>query len=212
MTTRSHWSEMHVHLLRHGRDAAAGTEVPAVRQLTSEGCEQAARAAARLRSLGVTELWSSTLERARQTADIVGRALALDVRADGRLNEIEAPAGVECAAPRERRPGTTPAGAESWEDLLERVASLLGELCRAPDPGRRVLLVTHSGIFDAVHELLAFGGGRPVELAVGHTGLTHWQYRPTSAAGRWLLHSHNDTSHLTSDRPGSAGPGGGNKL
>ncbi|ANW18064.1 hypothetical protein BB341_07420 [Streptomyces clavuligerus] len=72
------------------------------------------------------------------------------------------------------------------------------------------MLVTHSGFFDAVQELLN-GGGSRVELKVAHTGITQWEYRPGCFGGSWLLHRHNIVPGLsplpspTPDGPGNPG-------
>lgn len=195
---------MHIFLLRHAEDrpgrppgrCGAHPGAP-TRLLTRTGREQAASAAQWLHGQRPTELHSSSLARARQTAEIAAKVLGLTVREDPRLDEIvsEAVTGRMLPPPRERRGHRHPPGAESWEAFMARVAMFVSDLCRDPAADRRVVLVTHSGFFDAVHELLC-GGGNRMELAVAHAGTTHWQYRPGHAAGAWLLHQHNRTSPL----------------
>ncbi|GAA2660643.1 MULTISPECIES: histidine phosphatase family protein [Actinosynnema] len=177
---------MHLNLLRHGADTRRGE-----RSLTVDGRRQAALAGAWLRRAHVTEVRTGALARASATAGIVAGVLGVPAVVDRRLDEI---AATSAPPPRERRPGAEVAGEECWGAFLERVAALVSELCAEPAPGRRVVLVTHSGVFDAVHELLT--GARRVELAVAHTGITHWEHRPGSPAGTWLLHRHNATPHL----------------
>ncbi|WP_440902289.1 histidine phosphatase family protein [Actinosynnema sp.] len=182
---------MHLTLLRHGADTRRGE-----RELTAHGRRQAALAGAWLRRTHVTEVRTGALARASATAEIVAGALGVPAVVDRRLDEI---AATSAPPPRERRPGAEVVGEEGWGAFLDRVAALVSELCAEPAPGRRVVLVTHSGVFDAVHELLT--GGRRVELAVAHTGLTHWEHRPGSPAGTWLLHRHNATPHLDAAAP-----------
>jgi broad specificity phosphatase PhoE len=55
--------------------------------LNDEGRAQALELAERVRPLRVASLWSSDLSRARETAEIVGRALGLTPRLDTRLRE-----------------------------------------------------------------------------------------------------------------------------
>ncbi|MFJ4912909.1 histidine phosphatase family protein [Streptomyces sp. NPDC088726] len=184
---------MHLYLVRHGRDAADDT---GERMLTAVGRTQAEAVGTWLAGRAPTRLYCSTLTRARETADIVGEAVGLcPVREPG-LNEVagddQASAGI---APRERRSVPGGLGRESWNGFLERVAACVSELCRDVPTGNCVVLVTHSGFFDAVHELLS-GAGTRVEMAVAHTGVTHWQFRYGTAAGNWVLHQHNGTAHL----------------
>lgn len=56
-------------------------------QLNDTGRTQAAELAERVQTLGIAELWSSDLSRARETAEIVGRRLGLEPRLDPRLRE-----------------------------------------------------------------------------------------------------------------------------
>lgn len=55
--------------------------------LNQHGRHQAAELAERVASEGIVSLWSSDLARARETAQIVGRRLALEPRLDPRLRE-----------------------------------------------------------------------------------------------------------------------------
>ena len=55
--------------------------------LNDEGRRQAHALAAKLDGQGIASIWSSDLSRARETAEIVGRRLGLDVRLDARLRE-----------------------------------------------------------------------------------------------------------------------------
>jgi broad specificity phosphatase PhoE len=55
--------------------------------LNEEGRSQAAELAERLSGGGIVALWSSDLSRARETAEIVGDRLGLDVSLDPRLRE-----------------------------------------------------------------------------------------------------------------------------
>lgn len=190
---------MHLDPLRHAEDTDSGHPKKDSRRLTAIGRNQAVRAAAWLRQERVTEVLTGTLERARRTAEIIADRLGLQPEFDRRLNEIDA--GTTLPPPRERRPGHCIPGDESWEEFLTRVAAAISDLCRDSAPRRRVLLVTHSGFFDAVHELFQSSAGRPVELAVQHTGITHWEHRPGSPAGAWVLHSHNVAPIWNTPRP-----------
>jgi probable phosphoglycerate mutase len=131
----------------------------------------------------------------------MARTTGLVAQVDHRLDEVR-PGTVDDSGlpgPRERlrdrgrRRDTHEA--ETWEHFLERVSAFMSELCHASAPQRQIVLVTHSGVFDAMFEILC-GTGQRIELAVAHAAVTHWEHRPGCSAGSWLLHSHNDTTHL----------------
>ncbi|MFE3765087.1 histidine phosphatase family protein [Streptomyces sp. NPDC059104] len=187
---------MHIHLVRHGRDTRQGD-----RKLTAQGRCQARAVADRFARHGVTDILTAAPARARETAEEISRATGTVAEIDDRLDEIR-PGPIDDAGlpgPRERLRervcGPDAGGAETWDRFLERVSAFLSELCRVSSPQRQVVLVTHSGVFDAMFEILC-GTGQRVELAVAHTAVTHWQYRPGNPGGSWVLHSHNDTAHL----------------
>jgi broad specificity phosphatase PhoE len=78
-------------LARHGQ---TDDNVPPLRfqgwhdtPLNDTGRRQAHELAERLQGHGIVSLWSSDLSRARETAEIVGRRLDLEIRLDPRLRE-----------------------------------------------------------------------------------------------------------------------------
>ncbi|MEU7297059.1 histidine phosphatase family protein [Streptomyces exfoliatus] len=182
---------MHLYLLRHAEDRD-GKDDPHQDLLTERGRRQAHAAAHWLAERRPTELRTSVLPRARQTADIVAAHTGLAAREDPRLNEIvwASSEGALLPHPREDRHYPPPPGAESWHVFMTRVATCMSELCHQASEDQRIVLVTHSGFFDAVNELLC-GGADRIELLVAHAGITHWQYRPGDSGGAWLLHQHN---------------------
>lgn len=157
---------MHLFLLRHAEDRA-GKYDPHNQLLTDAGRRQAQAAAHWLAERRPTELRTSVLPRARQTADIVADHTGLTVREDPRLNEIVWASfeGERLPNPREDRLYPPPPGAESWHAFMTRVATCMSELCHQAAEDQRIVLVTHSGFSDAVNELLCGGAGR-VELLV----------------------------------------------
>ncbi|MFD0340151.1 histidine phosphatase family protein [Streptomyces sp. NPDC127117] len=185
---------MDVLLVRHAHDLRSSSDD---RPLSPLGHAQAAALARQLSGTRITGLWSSPSERARQTGAPLASALGLPMRCDPRLDEIrndrEDDSGVP--PPRERASAARFEGVEDWPAFLLRVSSFLGELCAGAREDQRVVIVTHSGVFDALHEVLT-GAGCRIELEVDHTAVTTWRYRPGSAAGTWLLRRHNDIGHL----------------
>lgn len=146
-------------LWRHGRTAwnvvgrAQGTtDVP----LDEVGRRQARDAAVRLASLRPTLIWSSTLSRARDTADELGSLTGLDVRTDPRLQEIDTGErqGLTLDEVRDRFPEVWRAfeagqelpravGGEIEPEVAERVASAMTDAAHALEPGQVGVLVSH---------------------------------------------------------------------
>jgi broad specificity phosphatase PhoE len=118
-------------LLRHGEsahNAHTGREALAEDEgdrLTERGRQQAAAAAAGLGGYGVTDLFSSSLRRTRETATAVGAALGLEPVLLDYVQELSA--------------------GESFEQLVTRVRRLKAAL-KSGQLGERPLLVGH-GIF-----------------------------------------------------------------
>ena len=118
-------------LLRHGQsahNAHSGHEALADEdgdRLTALGSEQARAAGLGLAEHGVTQLWTSPMRRARETAGAIGTALGLEPVTLPHIDEL--------------RDG------ESFEDLVARVRQLKAELATI-EPGELPLLVGH-GIF-----------------------------------------------------------------
>ena len=106
---------------------------------------------------------ASPLVRALKTAAIVAERLDKPLFVDSELKErhfgafeglvvteVKARLGV---APHERLVRHLPPDAEQWQETGERPLRVIGRwLARHPD--RTLLFVTHSGLFDALHEAI----------------------------------------------------------
>lgn len=119
--------------VRHGDAVITQPEQP--RTLTPLGMNQARAAAAALADRPISQLWSSSMARAEQTAAVIGESLGRPIQLDDRLRERknEDPA-----------PGVTAAD-DDPAYVLERLRSMVADVvdaCR----GRTALLVTHAGI------------------------------------------------------------------
>jgi broad specificity phosphatase PhoE len=118
-------------LLRHGEsahNAHTGAEALGDEEgdrLTERGCDQARAAGQGLAEQGVTQLWTSPMRRAAETAAAVGTALDLEPQTLPYVQELSA--------------------GESFGDLVARVRRLKVEL-EALEAGELPLLVGH-GIF-----------------------------------------------------------------
>lgn len=172
-----------LYLVRHGHDQPAedGT-----RRLTSLGRYQARGLGVWLARLPVDALLCSDLPRARETADLMcegldGGLLRID---EPRLREVDGSA--DDVPPRLRRSRD---GADPWTSFARGVADVVGLVTQRFADGC-VVLVCHSGAFDAVLELTARSEGR-LEVHVDHAGVAHWRSRPGCPQGEWLLLGHN---------------------
>lgn len=146
-----------LYLARHGaaegneRGVRLGFQAP----LLPAGEQQALALARRVEELGVTEIWASPSPRAWRTATIVGEELALPVRPEPDLREIEegpwegkTEQEIARAFPREhalwqRDPGAVELpGREGLRWARRRVGAALDRLLDRPGT---VLAVSHSG-------------------------------------------------------------------
>ena len=171
--------------LRHGETDAnllgivAGTrDVP----LTALGHEQARAAAFALKRCGVTAIYSSALQRARDTADYAARELDLAVRIVPELGERNW--GTLEGQPRKLRvPGVTPPGAESAEEFARRVLSGLTKI----DEGVP-LLVAHAGVFRVLCSTLGVpeaaepvANAHPIRCVPPDGSRAAWRFEPLEA-------------------------------
>jgi probable phosphoglycerate mutase len=125
--------------------------------LTRKGRAEAARVAGRLAGATITALYTSDLQRAQQTAEIVGSALRMEPQADPALRERDfgraqgrphsalpsAESGIDID--RVVDANARPLGGESLTELYERVAAFIDDVeMRVPEGD--VLVVTHGGV------------------------------------------------------------------
>lgn len=162
-------------LVRHGEstwNADGRWQGQADPPLSALGEQQAADAAAHVDA--VDAVWSSDLQRARRTAEIIAHERGVDVRIDPRLRERDAGEwqGYTRAEIEERWPGALesgdrPSGYEADDALLARVLVAIDDIGDAHDRGT-VLVVVHGGVVRTLerhfgedrHGLLPNLGGR----------------------------------------------------
>jgi broad specificity phosphatase PhoE len=109
--------------------------------------------ASRLARCGVTEIWTSEVPRARESAELVGRVIGASVRTDARLNEMRlgpwegmtedevARAFPDAHALWCELPDKLVLdGRETLDDIAARVGSAVGDASQRPHP---VLLMSH---------------------------------------------------------------------
>jgi broad specificity phosphatase PhoE len=169
-------------LARHGEsdwNRARRWQGFADRPLTERGRAQAAELAERFADIALDAVYSSDLQRARETAAAVASAQGLEATALPALREVNV--GSWEGLTREEAERRFPdgfrrwrAGGTGWEDgetygeMSGRVLGAVGEIARRHDGGR-VLIVSHGGPIRAIHaaalglEVEAYRRIRPVE-------------------------------------------------
>ncbi|MCY7300984.1 MAG: histidine phosphatase family protein [Ilumatobacteraceae bacterium] len=171
-TKTSHPAPTVVLLVRHGQTPTTGKLLPGRApglHLAQTGIEQAQRAAERIVALAkVDAIYSSPLERARETAAPIAAARGLKVRIDKGLLECDFGdwTGAELKAlmklPEwntvQRAPSTfTFPGGESFTAMQNRIVGAIDRL-RAAHPGGTIVCVSHAD---------------PIKAAVAHAMGTH---------------------------------------
>ena len=151
-------------LLRHGQtdyNVAGRMQGHLDSVLTAVGHEQAAAAAPVLAALGPARVVSSDLQRAVDTAEVVGTACGLAVKFDARLRETHLGEWQGCTVPEidadypgaiaawRSDPTWAPPGGESRVDVVARSRPVVDELDAEfgdSDGSSTVLLVAHGGL------------------------------------------------------------------
>jgi probable phosphoglycerate mutase len=162
-------------LLRHGRTAwneSFRAQGHADVELDETGHAQAAAVAPAMAALAPVALWTSDLARARQTCAYVEEATGLQAKQDQRLREFDV--GIRQGLTMDQFFESFPAaaatwkaghglphveGAESTEDVAERLVPALRECLAALEPGETGVVVTHGA-----------------SLKVGLAGLLGWPH------------------------------------
>lgn len=137
--------------------------------LTTAGVEQARAAAATLAGVKLGEVLSSPLQRAVQTAEIIGRQVGIEVARDPRLIDFKlgrwtGMSYAEVAATseyqrflREPQAASIPGG-ESFDEIQRRSVAAVEQALTDSPSGDAVAIVTHAGI---IRVLLSYYMGSP---------------------------------------------------
>ena len=152
-----------IYMIRHGQTELNSRQVLQGRSdfpLNETGILQAEDAAARLKGIPFSAVYSSPLVRALQTAEIV--APGIDVHVDERLIEMDY--GPYEGADLKRLPpevisffsdfvhNPSPEGMESLESVVQRAGAFLENCCRT---GETILISTHAIALKGLLEYLA---------------------------------------------------------
>lgn len=197
-------------IVRHGESAPARPDQPfdlvdghGDPPLAPEGREEAERVGERLALERIDAIYVTSLRRTRETAEPLSRRAGLPIRVEADLREVYLgeweggrfrqmvaeghPAALRMMA--EQRWDAIP-GAESSEDLTERVAAALARIVTA-HPDERVAMFTHGGVIAEI--LRQVSGCRPFAfLGADNASVSHL----VATAGRWMVRRFNDTAHL----------------
>jgi probable phosphoglycerate mutase len=180
-------------LVRHGRTPKTGVILPGHApglHLSDEGRRQAEAVAQRIGRLpNVAAVYASPLERARETAAPIARALGLPLRVERDLLECDAGEWTGLSLRRvQRKPewqlvryhpsGFRFPGGESFAEMQLRVTTALARLAELY-PGKAIVAVSHA---DPIKTAVAYALGLHLDLlqriAVSTGSVTVIAYRP----------------------------------
>jgi probable phosphoglycerate mutase len=161
-------------LVRHGTTATTGKVLPGRARglhLSDQGRAEAAKAAEALSSMTVSAVYSSPLERTRETALAISERLGKPVVTERGLIECDFGAWTgESLAQLRKLPewqtvqrwpsGFRFPGGESFVELQSRLTDTVGRICRT-HPGQVVVAVSHA---DCIKVVLASVLGVPLDL------------------------------------------------
>lgn len=196
-------------LVRHGRTPTTGKELPGQApglHLSEEGRAQAERVAERIAAMGrpPTAVYASPLERARETAAPIARALGLRVRRERGLVDLDIGSWTGLSLARAaRRPewetvqrwpsGFRFPGGESFAEMSTRATDAVLRLAAA-NGGTTIVAVSHA---DPIRAVLAVTAGVPLDLfqrlAVAPCSVSAIAYGP---AGPRVLCVNVSSDHL----------------
>lgn len=166
--------------------------------LNDNGLQQAKRVAERMRSEVIDALYSSDLQRAKRTAEIIAEYHCLDVQIDPRLRERNygqleglTKEQIDSRFPNYQSRDHAIQDQETLEQVRKRAMEALAEIGQQFKNGT-VAVVSHGGWINAV--LYVISKGR-----VG-TGITHLRNTSISTliydGKNWRIDSIGDASHL----------------
>jgi len=194
-------------LIRHGRstwNAERRFQGHADPPLDDVGREQAHLLAERLRDSPPIVLYTSSLQRAQETAKIIGQALGIPVSPDERLKEggVGVLTGLTWAQMKEQYPDVMQGfmeadedivipGGEEIEQFMARVTAVFGEIV-ARHAGETVGVVSHGGTLGVYLNHLIGMPGRFSPFRFGNTSLSIVEVNPVRPRIVLL----NDTCHL----------------
>ena len=203
---------MRLLLIRHGQsegNVAGRIQGQAEYPLSALGREQARRLAQRLAAEhdGIAAVYTSSLGRAVETAEILAQAVGVPVIPDDRLQEYDAGelAGLTIEGVRGQFPQVYAAwmadveewipmpGSEGNENFFRRVHEVFAEIVARHDGDENAVVVSHGGTLGAyLAEIMGLPPGRRHRFHFANASLTIVDL----SRRRPRLIQHNDTCHL----------------
>lgn len=175
--------------------------------LSELGYRQAQALARRMEAENIAALYSSDLQRAKQTAEPIAHATGCEIQIDRRIRErnIGVLQGLRWREAMEKHPEIveqllkgdplyTIPGGESWKHTFERVKSFLQDIL-ARHTGEKIAIVTHGGILNCLFRLVVgLPPGRFRGLRIPNASFNRFEYHDD----HWFLVVWGDTCHLAS--------------
>jgi len=184
-------------LVRHGLTPTTGVKLPGRARglhLSDEGRRQAEAAAERIAKIEkVVAIYSSPLERARETAGIIAKARNMVVRIERGLLEVDigkwtglalkdAAAKPEWKAVQQHPSGFRFPSGESFTEMQARITSAIARMV-ARHTGKVIVAVSHA---DPIKAAVAHAIGTPLDLfqriAIGTASISALAYSLSSSA------------------------------
>jgi broad specificity phosphatase PhoE len=206
---------MHVYLVRHGESEGNAENVhqDARVSLSARGVQEAHALARRFSGVPIDAILSSTLQRAFQTATIIGDTLNIPVSPSSLFVEIKRPTEIE-GRPMDHPevvsiknrilehwpdPDWRHSDEETFFDLRSRATAALEVL--AHHRAEHLLVVMHGQFMRLLVSVMAFGPTLQPQifkqlqafLRMSNCAVTRCDYR----AGQWQLITWNDHTHLS---------------
>ena len=202
----------HLYLVRHGHYIKVQHGKFIDGHLSEKGIQQVERLRDRLlhsQDIQVDVLISSTMNRARHTAEVIAPALGLPIilesdveewrNEDGSLTEEEF-ITLWRDVPAEERPFFRwVKGCENWMEFVLRATSALHRIIHE-HAGKRIMIICHGGIIETSFLYffeMSIANLRRATVDARHTSITHWHKAEIEGyPSIWLLERYNDTTHL----------------
>lgn len=207
-----------IYFVRHGESEAnigvAGMETNAV--LTEAGKKQAEEVAKRCQNLTIDIIFSSAMNRAQGTADIISKKIGVDFETHPFLAERRRPSsqfGKNKDNPEALEidkvindnfavPGYRHSDEENFDDLKERGLKILKFLEGRPE--KNILAIAHGRILKIIAACVVMGEDLTAHeaqrfnlaLAAQNTSITVLNYRDDREPPSWKLVTWNDHAHL----------------
>ncbi len=201
-----------VFLIRHGEYRFADEQNRLIDLgLTDRGIEQAMRLRDRLaatREIRADVLLTSSMLRARETAEIIAPVIGLNPETDADFEEWRNTDGIITpevfieqlkATPVDQRVFLRPVPTgETWAEFMFRAGLALNRITRDYE-GKTIVVVGHGGIIEASFVLffgLSLFQVTPVAIDPEHTSITCWRRLQSMTQEKWQLERFNDVMHL----------------